>query len=59
MERRVSEKKPLYESPGEKGKRGFMSYVRRQRAGSKEFGEKRIGESQTDSDVIFREEESD
>lgn len=32
----------------EQGLNGFMAYVRRQRAGSKEFGDKRIGESQTD-----------
>jgi four helix bundle protein len=35
---------------------GFMSYIRRQRAGSKEFGDKTLGESQTDYDVTFLEE---
>jgi four helix bundle protein len=36
---------------------GFMSYVRRQRAGAQEYGDKRIGESQTDYDItLFREE---
>ena len=38
---------------------GFMSYVRRQRAGAQEYGQKRIGESQTDYDVTIFEEESD
>jgi four helix bundle protein len=37
---------------------GFMSYVRRQRAGSKEFGDKRIGENSKDYDVTLFEEES-
>lgn len=36
---------------------GFMSYVRRQRAGSKEFGDNKIGENQTDYDVTFFDEE--
>lgn len=38
---------------------GFMSYVRRQRAGAQEYGQKRIRESQTDYDVTIFEEESD
>lgn len=38
---------------------GFMSYVRRQRAGSKEYGDKKIGEKQTDYDVTLFDEESD
>lgn len=38
---------------------GFMSYVRRQRAGTQEYGDKKIGESQTDYDVTLFEEESD
>src|SRR5215216_6844423 len=37
---------------------GFMSYVRRQRAGVQEYGDKKIGESQTDYDVTLFEEES-
>jgi len=92
----VNEKKPLYESPEEKGKRGFedlecyqaqvlgyinqpdfdsvynlirqtekalngfMSYVRRQRAGSQDDGDKRIREGQIDYDVsLLLDEESD
>jgi four helix bundle protein len=43
----------------EKTLNGFMSHVRRQRAGSKEFGDKRIGESQMDYDVTALEEESE
>ena len=38
---------------------GFMTYVRRQRAGSQEYGAKRIGDGQTHYDVTFLEEESD
>ena len=38
---------------------GFMSYVRRQRAGVQEYGDKKIGESQTDYDVTLFEEESE
>ncbi len=38
---------------------GFMSYVRRQRAGSQEYGDKRIGESQMDYDIASVEEQSD
>ena len=38
---------------------GFMSYVRRQRAGAQEYGDKRIGESQTDYDVTLFGEESE
>jgi four helix bundle protein len=38
---------------------GFMSYVRRQRAGVQEYGDKRIGESQTDYDVTLFGEESE
>lgn len=38
---------------------GFMSYVRRQRAGAQEYGDKRIGESQTDYPVTLFGEESE
>lgn len=38
---------------------GFMSYVRRQRAGSQEFGDKRMSESQTGYEISSFEEESD
>lgn len=38
---------------------GFMAYVRRQRAGSQDYGDKRIRESETDYDVISFEEESE
>ena len=38
---------------------GFMSYLRRQRAGVQEYGDKRIGESQTDYDVTLFGEESE
>jgi hypothetical protein len=38
---------------------GFMSYVRRQRAGAQEFGDKRVSEDQTNYDVTLFEEESD
>ena len=38
---------------------GFMSYVRRQRAGSQDYGSKKIAESQTDYDVTVFEEESE
>jgi four helix bundle protein len=38
---------------------GFMSYVRRQRDGVQEYGDKRIGESQTDYDVTLFGEESE
>lgn len=38
---------------------GFMSYVRRQRAGSQEYGDKKVSESQIDYDVPFLEEESE
>lgn len=38
---------------------GFMSYVRRQRAGAQEFGDKRIGETQTNYAVTFFEEENE
>ncbi|HLO16831.1 MAG TPA: hypothetical protein VK206_18500, partial [Anaerolineales bacterium] len=65
----VSEKKPLHESQGEKGKRGFedavqtlngfMSFVRRQRGDFQEFGDKKISESQMDYDVTLFEEESE
>ncbi len=37
----------------------FMSYVRCQRAGSQEYGDKKIGESQMDYDVTSFEEESE
>jgi len=38
---------------------GFMSYVRRQRAGSQEYGDKKVGEGQTDYDVTLSEEENE
>ena len=38
---------------------GFMSYLRRQRDGVQEYGDKRIGESQTDYDVTLFGEESE
>jgi four helix bundle protein len=38
---------------------GFMSYVRRQRAGAQEFGNKQVGESPADYDATLFEEESD
>jgi four helix bundle protein len=38
---------------------GFMSYVRRQRAGSQDFGEKRLREEPIDYDGSSFEEESD
>lgn len=38
---------------------GFMSYVRRQRGGSQEYGDKKVGKSQMDYDVTLLEEESE
>ena len=38
---------------------GFMSFVRRQRASSPEYGDKRIGETLIDYDVTLFKEESD
>ena len=38
---------------------GFMSYIRRQRAGAQDYGDKRIGEGQMDYDVPSVEDESD
>ena len=38
---------------------GFMSYVRRQRAGSQEYGDKKVGEGQADYDVTLSEEENE
>jgi four helix bundle protein len=38
---------------------GFMSYVRRQRAGSQEYGDKKVGEGETDYDVTLSEEENE
>jgi hypothetical protein len=35
-----------------------MSYVRRQRVGSQEYGDKKVGEGQTDYDVTLSEEEN-
>ncbi|HSL44556.1 MAG TPA: four helix bundle protein [Anaerolineales bacterium] len=43
----------------EQGLNGFMAYIRRQRAGSQDYGDKRISESQIDYDVPSLEEESD
>ena len=37
----------------------FMSYIRRQRAGAQDYGDKRIGEGQMDYDVPSVEDESD
>lgn len=37
---------------------GFMSYILRQRAGSQDYGDKRISENQTDYDVTLFDEES-
>jgi four helix bundle protein len=42
----------------EQGLNGFMAYVRRQRAGSQDVGDKRMSEGQIDYEVSF-EEESD
>jgi four helix bundle protein len=38
---------------------GFMSYVRRRRSGSQEYGDKKVGESKLDYDVTLFEEESE
>jgi four helix bundle protein len=38
---------------------GFMSYIRRQRAGSQDYGDKKIHDDQVDYDVSSLEEESD
>jgi len=38
---------------------GFMSYIRQQRAGAQDYGDKRIGEGQMDYDVPSVEDESD
>ena len=81
----MNEKKPLYQLPGEMGKRGFedlecyhpdfdslyrlicpseqtlngfMAYAHRQRAGFQDYGDERIGESQTDYDATLFDEES-
>jgi hypothetical protein len=35
---------------------GFMAYVRRQRAGSKEYGDKEIHEEQADYEITLDEE---
>jgi four helix bundle protein len=43
----------------EQGLNGFMAYVRHQRAGSQEFGDKRMSEGQLDYDVSTLDEESD
>ncbi len=43
----------------EQGLNGFMAYVRRQRAGSQDYEDKKVRESQADYDVTFFEEESD
>ena len=43
----------------EQGLNGFMAYVRRQRAGSQDFGDKRIREHPIDYDISSLEEESD
>jgi hypothetical protein len=36
-----------------------MSYIRRQRSGSQEYGDKKVGESQTDYDAKLFEEETE
>lgn len=38
---------------------GFMSYVRRQRAGSHEYGDKRIHEDQADYDITSFEDDDE
>jgi hypothetical protein len=38
---------------------GFMSYVRRQRAGSQEYGDKKIREDQADYDVTSFEDDNE
>jgi four helix bundle protein len=43
----------------EQGLNGFMTYVRRQRAGSQDYGDKRISEHPIDYDISSLEEESD
>jgi four helix bundle protein len=58
-------KQPDFESlyklirQAEQGLNGFMAYVRRQRAGSRDFGDKRMSENQIDYDASSLEEESD
>jgi hypothetical protein len=47
----MAEKEPLYISPGEKGKRGFEDLECYQRAGSQEFGNKKIHEDQAEYDA--------
>ena len=43
----------------EQGLNGFMAYVRRQRAGSQDFGDKRMSEGHIDYEVSTLDEESD
>ncbi|HEY9525566.1 MAG TPA: four helix bundle protein [Anaerolineales bacterium] len=43
----------------EQGLNGFMAYVRRQRAGSQDVGDKRMSEGQIDYEVSTLDEESD
>ena len=43
----------------EQGLNGFMAYVRRQRSGAQEYGDKKVSEDQIDYDVSSLEEESD
>jgi hypothetical protein len=43
----------------EQSRNGFIAYVCRQRAGSKEFEDKKIRESRIDYVVTFFEEEND
>jgi four helix bundle protein len=43
----------------EQGLNGFIAYVRRQRAGSQDYGDKRVSEDQIDYDVSSFEEQSD
>jgi four helix bundle protein len=42
----------------ERALNGFMAYVRRQRAGSQEYGDRKVSENQKDYDVTPFEEES-
>jgi four helix bundle protein len=56
-----SEFESLYQliRQSEQALNGFMSYVRRQRAGSKEFGDKKIHEDQADYDIPYEEIEQE
>lgn len=43
----------------EQGLNGFMAYVRRQRTGTQDYGDKRMSENQIDYDASSLDEESD